>query len=98
MKRPMMNGLKQQIKEFIIWFVEDNGLTNKQIDKCNMTFISFFKTKMRTDVDNYAPKFYMDGLVEAGLIVDDDYKHVESITLQCAYDKERPRTEIYIEY
>ncbi len=98
MKRPQMNDLKQKIKEFIVWFVEDQGLTNKGIEKCSMTFVSYFKTRMRTDVDNYTPKFFLDGLVESGFIVSDDYFHVESLLLKCGYDKERPRTEIYVNY
>ena len=98
MKRPMMNDLKQKWKEFMIWFVEDQGLTNKQIEKCTMTFISYFKTKIRKDCDNTVPKFILDGLAESGLIIDDDSLHLTSLTLQCEYDKERPRTKIYIEY
>jgi len=98
MKRPQMNDLKQKIKDFIVWFVEDQGLTNKKIEKCSMIFISYFKTRIRTDIDNYSPKFFMDGLVDGGLIVDDDYIHVESLTLKCGWDKERPRTEIIINY
>lgn len=98
MKRPQMNDLKQKIKEFIVWFVEDQGLADKQIEKCSMTFISYFKTRMRTDVDNYTPKFFMDGLVSSGFIVSDDYLHVESLLLKCGYDKSHPRTEIYVYY
>lgn len=98
MKRPIMNALKQAWKDFIIWFVEDNKLTNKKIDKCSMTFVSYFKTKIRKDCDNTVPKFILDGLAESGFIIDDDSLHVESITLKCGYDKERPRTEIFIDY
>lgn len=96
MKRPQMNDLKQKIKEFIVWFVEDEGLTDKQIKKCSITFINYFKTRIRNDNDNYSPKFFMDGLVESGLIIDDDYLHVESLTIKSGWDKEWPRTEIYI--
>lgn len=96
MKRPMMNDLKQKWKEFIVWFVEENNLTNKKIKKCEMTFISYFKTKIRKDCDNTVPKFILDGIAESGLIVDDDSLHITSLTLQCGYDKENPRTEIYI--
>jgi Holliday junction resolvase RusA-like endonuclease len=96
MKRPQMNDLKQKYKDFIIWFVEDNGLTNKKIEKCEMTFVSYFKTKIRKDVDNTVPKFILDGMSEAGLIIDDDSLHLESLTLKCGYDKDNPRTEIYI--
>ncbi len=98
MKRPMMNDLKQKWKDFIVWFVEENGLTNKRIEKCSITFISYFKTKIRKDCDNTVPKFLLDGLVESGFIVDDDSQHLESLTLKCGYDKENPRTEILIEY
>lgn len=98
MKRPQMNALKQAWKEFIVWVVEENGLTNKKINKSNMTFISYFRTKVRKDVDNTVPKFIIDGFSESGLIIDDDFLHLESITLKCGYDKENPRTEIYIYY
>lgn len=98
MRRPMMNALKQAYKEFIIWFVEEQELTNKKIEKCTMTFISYFKTKIRKDCDNTVPKFILDGLADAQLIVDDDSLHLTSLTLQCGYDKENPRTEIIINY
>jgi hypothetical protein len=98
MKRPMMNALKQSWKDFIVWFVEENNLINRKIEKCNMTFISYFKTRIRKDVDNTVPKFILDGLVDSGLITDDDSLHIESLTLKCGWDKERPRTEIIIEY
>jgi len=98
MKRPIMNALKQTWKDFIIWFVEENGLTNKQIEKCEMMFISYFKTKIRKDCDNTVPKFILDGLADSGLIIDDDSLHVTSLTLKCDYDKENPRTEIYISH
>jgi hypothetical protein len=98
MKRPMMNDLKQKWKDFIVWFVEDNGLTNKKIEKCSMTFISYFKTKICKDCDNTVPKFILDGMAESGLIIDDDSLHVESLTLKCGYDKENQRTEIFIEF
>lgn len=98
MKRPQMNDLKQKWKDFLVWFIEDNKLTNKKIDKCSMTFISYFKTKIRKDCDNTVPKFILDGMAEAGLVIDDDSLHIESITLKCGYDKERPRTDIYIEF
>ena len=98
MKRPQMNDLKQKWKDFIIWFVEENKLTNKKIEQCEMTFVSYFKTKIRKDCDNTVPKFILDGIAESGLIIDDDSLHLESLTLKCGYDKENPRTEIYINY
>jgi len=98
MKRPQMNDTKQKWKEFTVWIVKKNGLENKMIEECEMTFISYFKTKIRKDVDNTSPKFVLDGFPEARLIIDDDSLHLTSLTLKCGYDKLRPRTEIYINY
>lgn len=91
-----MNALKQKWKDFITWFVEDQGYSNLRIEKCEMTYTVFKPTHRRLDLDNYAPKFIQDGLVESGLIVDDDMDHVLSLTLRGGYDPERPRTEIII--
>ena len=98
MRRIAMNDLKGKWKEFIIWFVENQGLKDFKLEKCTMTFISYFKTKIRKDVDNTVPKFILDGMVEGGLLIDDDSKYLESLTLQCGYDKEYPRTDIFIYY
>lgn len=96
MKRPMMNRLKSQWKDFIVWLIKYLGYENLYVDTCNMTFITYFPTKARHDVDNQSPKFILDGLTESGFIVDDDSKHLKSLTLECAYDKENPRTEIFV--
>lgn len=96
MRRPEMNALKGKWKEFVIWFVEEEGLLNLKIDSCTMEFTSYLKTKIRADCDNMSPKFIIDGLVAAGLIIDDDYKHIHSLTLKVGYDKDHPRTEMVI--
>lgn len=96
MKRPMMNALKQKWKDFIIWLVENQGYTNLHIEECDMIFTSFYKTNRRHDVDNSCPKFILDGLSESGFILDDDSRHLKSLTLKCDIDKNRPRTEIII--
>ena len=96
LQRQSMNALKQKWKDFMIWFVEHSEYKDINIERCDMEFTSYFKTKIRHDVDNTVPKFLLDGLAESGFIVDDDSKHIESITLKCGYDKENPRTEILI--
>ena len=96
MKRPMMNALKQRWKDFMVWFIEDQGYTNLRIEQCDMTFTVFYGNSRRHDVDNSTPKFVIDGMVEAGMVVDDDSKHIRSITLRCSVDAEHPRTEIEI--
>lgn len=96
MKRPMMNALKQKWKNFIYWLIESQGYSNLHIDKCEMKFATYYKTNRRHDVDAATPKFILDGFAESGFIVDDDCKHVTSLTLECYVDKDNPRTEIDI--
>lgn len=96
MKRPMMNALKQKWKDFMVWFIEDQGYTNLRIEKCEMTVTTYYGNHRRRDVDNSVTKFINDGLVEAGFIVDDDSEHLTSLTLKCAVDTNRPRTEILV--
>lgn len=96
MKRPMMNDLKQKWKDFIVWFIKEQGYSNLRINKCEMRFITYYKTNRRHDVDSSSPKFILDGFTESGFVVDDDSLHITSLTLQCFVDKECPRTEIEI--
>ena len=92
--RIQMNALKQKWKDFVKFWVKLEGLDNRQLDNFDIVLTVFFDTKRRHDVDNLTPKFILDGFTEAGLIVDDDEKHLHSLTLKTGYDKENPRTEI----
>lgn len=94
MKRPMMNALKQKWKDFIVWFINDRGYSNLRIEKCELVFTAYYPNLRRHDTDNSTPKFIIDGLVESGMIIDDDCAHILSLTLKCGVDTERPRTEI----
>ena len=97
LKRFEMNELKQKWKNFIVWWMEDLGYKDAQLQQVKMTFTIYFPNRIRHDVDNQVPKFILDGFVEAGLVPDDDEKHITSLTLCTGYDKENPRTEILIE-
>ena len=96
LRRPELNALKQKWKDFIVWWIEDLGYTGKQLNNVKMTFVIYFSTKRRHDVDNQVPKFILDGFTEAGFIVDDDESHLTELTLRTGYDKNNPRTEILI--
>lgn len=96
MKRPQMNCLKQKWKDFIVWLVDTNGLTNKKIQCCDIEQRVFFPTNRRHDIDNTVPKFILDGLVESGLIEDDDSLHIKHLIMSCGVDKDNPRTELII--
>lgn len=96
MKRPMMNALKQKWKDFIRWFVSEQGYANLHIEKCEIRQTVYYPNNRRHDIDNSVPKFILDGLVESGMVVDDDCKHITKLILQCDVDTERPRTEMVI--
>lgn len=96
MPRPMMNDLKQKWKDFIKWFIKTEGYSNLHIEGCDMKFVTYYKTNRRHDVDAATPKFITDGFTDSGFIIDDDSKHLHSLTLECYVDKENPRTEIFI--
>lgn len=97
LQRQAMNTLKQQWKDFIIWWVKDLGLENKNLDNVELTFTTYMPTRRRIDTDNTVPKFILDGMVESGLIVDDDSLHLKRLILCAGYDKDNPRTEILIQ-
>lgn len=96
MKRPAMNNLKQKWKDFIKWFINEQGYSNLRINQCEISQTIYYPTNRRHDLDNSVPKFVLDGLVESGMIVDDDSKHITKLTLQCFTDKINPRTELNI--
>ena len=57
----------------------------------------YFKDHRHRDiVDNYSPKFLMDGLVKAKILEDDRTEYVGVPELIMAYDRENSRTEIKI--
>lgn len=92
--RIQMNALKQKWKDFIKFWIKYEKLENRQLDNFDIVLTVFFNTKRRHDVDNQVPKFILDGFTESGFIVDDDEKHLHSLTIKTGYDKENPRTEI----
>lgn len=96
MKRPMMNALKQKWKDMIVWLVCDQGYANLRIDKCEIEQVVYYPNNRRHDTDNTVPKFILDGLVQSGMVVDDDCNHITKLTLRCGVDVERPRTELTI--
>lgn len=98
MKRPMMNSLKQKWKDFIKWFIGEQGYSNLRIERCEIEQTVYYPNNRRHDADNSVPKFILDGLVESGMIVDDDSNHVTKLTLSCKTDIVHPRTELKIIY
>lgn len=96
LQRQSMNTLKQKWKDFSAWVIDHYGYSGLLIDYCQIEVTTYYKRRIRHDIDNYVPKFILDGFVEVGFLVDDDDQHIGSLTLRCRHDKEWPRTEIKI--
>lgn len=94
--RIQMNALKQKWKSFGCWLINELGYKNMKLDSFDIIMTVFFDTKRRHDVDNQVPKFLLDSFTESGFIIDDDEKHLHSLTLKTGYDKDNPRTEIEV--
>lgn len=96
LKRPEMNKLKQRWKDYVVWLVDCCGYRNLLLDNCKITYKFYMPSKRRYDCDNLTPKFSNDGLTEAGVIVDDDYKHMNPLEVWIGCDKDDPRMEIIL--
>jgi crossover junction endodeoxyribonuclease RusA len=58
--------------------------------------IYYFPTNRRRDIDNYTPKFILDGLVKAGIIEDDSTKTIVDLSWKILYEKGRSETVVTI--
>lgn len=61
-----------------------------------ITFTVYFKDRPQ-DIDNIAPKMYIDGL-KGWIIEDDDWRYVQKLTInKPLVDRDNPRIEMLIE-
>lgn len=68
--------------------------TRLRLERARVRITYFFATNRRRDKDNYAPKMLMDGLVKAGVLMDDSKDRVD---LDWGFARGEPeRTEIVI--
>lgn len=91
------DSLKQAWGEYAQWLVKINGYEDLQLEDCYGTVKVYRPTKRRFDADNISPKFLLDGIVKAGMLLDDDVNHLNPLILWGGYDKEDPRMEIIFE-
>ena len=91
-----MNALKQRWKDFIRWYIDEQGYSNLRIEQCEIHQKIYYPSALRHDPDNSVPKFILDGLVESGMIVDDDSRHIRLLSMECLVDRNHPRTELTI--
>ena len=87
--RISMNTLKQNYKDYVNFVIKSYGLEMLGISKCKVTYKTFVATKTRIDLDNTTPKQLLDSFssAESGVIVDDGYSCITSLTLLAEYRK-----------
>jgi crossover junction endodeoxyribonuclease RusA len=70
-----------------------------QIGKCRISIDFFFRDKRRHDPDNYAcsAKYLLDGLVKAGIIADDNFDVIESLSIRQGGISKQPYLMITLE-
>lgn len=86
------NQIKQREKQFIAWTVKEKYTGNYPI---TLTVRPHFKNKRR-DLDNFRIKGLLDGLVAAGVIVNDNLNCINKIVIEAVFD-DKTGVEVEIE-
>lgn len=70
----------------------------KPVEQCHITFEFCFSDRRKHDPDNYAlcAKFLLDGLVKAGVLSDDNFDVVQSMTVRRGEPQERKQVIVWI--
>lgn len=88
----------QKYKEYesaAAWFIPKNICIDEPV---NIKCLFFMKNRQKCDLTNMLEAID-DVMVRCGLLADDNYTIVQSHDgSRIMHDKERPRTEVYIEY
>lgn len=69
----------------------------RPIERAIVTLTYHFANRVRRDPDNYAGKMILDGLVRAGILLDDSFANIELRLRQGRPDAANPKTVIVIE-
>ncbi len=85
--------VKKQWAKIIYFVCRDKP--PKPLKKAVVKITYYFKDNIRRDCDNYSGKMILDGLVNAGIIEDDSFKHIE-LVLKAFFKCEEAKTEITI--
>jgi crossover junction endodeoxyribonuclease RusA len=84
----------RELTENITWLVLAKKLPLTRKATVEITY--FFPDRRRRDTNNYTPKFLLDALVYAGLILDDNAKEIRQPEPRFEIGGEYFRTEVYI--
>lgn len=83
----------KQYESAALWYVPKRLNINT---RCNVKVLFYMSTRRKCDLTNLLEAID-DIMVKAGLLADDDYTIIESHDgSRVLYDKENPRTEVFI--
>lgn len=87
--RIVQNNHKQNRGEYVKFVLKELNLERLGINECDLKVEFVFPTKVRHDLDNVTAglKEYLDSFTDLGVITDDDYLHIKSITSCAKYEK-----------
>lgn len=87
--RIVQNTHKQNRGEYVKFVLRELGLEKLGINEADLKIEFVFPTKVRHDIDNVmgGVKEYLDSFTDLGVITDDDYLHIKSITSCARYEK-----------
>lgn len=88
------NKEKQVWKEMVYWACKEKGIKATIRGPVRVEIHYKFKDKRRRDCDNYTPKFILDGLVEAGVLVDDSCDIVTELLIKMSIGTGETKTII----
>ncbi len=96
--RAQRAAMKRSLDHRVAWAAKEAGI--RPVGRC-MVRVTWVEQNRRRDLDNVRSgvKFVLDGLVKAGVIEDDDQRHVLDLDDAYARDGANPRitVEIYEE-
>lgn len=65
--------------------------------RVDILVVCYYKNNaVRVDSSNVLAKCYEDGLVKAGLLLDDNFKYVRTVATRSELDRKNPRLEIHV--
>lgn len=87
--RIVQNTHKQNRGEYVKFVLRELGLEKLGINETDLKVEFVFPTRVRHDLDNVTAglKEYLDSFTDLGVITDDDYLHIKSITSCARYEK-----------
>lgn len=93
-----LRKVKQEWEEVVQWVVKTCPCPAFPLDKSVITYRFYFKDRRERDITNLygCVKFLEDGLVKAGVIVDDSMNHTYPLVIPGGIDRKRPRVEIVV--